>query len=526
MKNALISVYDKTNILEFASELQKLGIKIYSTGGTAKFLKDKNIDVEEISNYINFPEILAGRVKTLHPKIFGGILAERQNKSHLKDLKEYKIELFDIVVVNLYPFEETILETTDEEKIIENIDIGGVALIRAAAKNFKDVIVVVDNRDYNLVLEKIKSTKIDIEFKKYLATKAFFYTSRYDSIISNWFLEKNKLDIFNFEDITIGLKKINSLRYGENPHQKSALYKLPKYSNNYQTLIEAEKIQGKELSYNNYLDLDSALNIIKNFKNPACVIIKHNNPCGIAESTTILDAYKKALSCDPISAFGGIIALNREVDADTAKEIIKLFTECIVATGYTQLAKKTFSKKPDLRLLQICISSCLQQENELTQQIEFRQINGGFLLQTKDLILGDNNLKIVTTREPSQQELLSLIFAYKVAKYTKSNAIVLAKGTQTVGIGAAQMSRIDALKMAIFKMNQMEKQIIDEIKDLPLVLASDGFFPFRDVVDESAKIGVKAIIQPGGSIRDEESIKAANEHNIAMIFTSVRHFKH
>lgn len=523
MKNALISVFNKTNIVEFASELQKLDIKIYSTSGTAKFLKDKNIDVEEISSYINFAEILNGRVKTLHPKIFAGILAERQNKSHIKDIKEHKIELFDIVVVNLYPFEETILETNDEQKIIENIDIGGVSLIRAAAKNFKDVIVVVDIKDYNLVLEKIKSGKVDIEYKKYLATKAFFYISRYDSIISNWFLEKNKLDIFNFEDITIGLKKINTLRYGENPHQKSVLYKLPKYSNVYQTLIEAEKFQGKDLSYNNYLDLDSALNIIKNFKNPACVIIKHNNPCGVAEATTILDAYKKALSCDPTSAFGGIIALNREVDADTAKEIAKIFTECIVATGYTQLAKKTFSKKTDLRLLQL---SFYQQEYGITQQIEFRQIDGGFLVQTKDLILGDNNLKIVTKKEPSQQELLSLLFAYKVAKYTKSNAIVLAKGTQTVGIASGQMSRIDAVKIASFKMNQIEKQILDELKDLPLVLASDGFFPFRDVVDESAKIGVKAIIQPGGSIRDEESIKAANEHNIAMIFTGVRHFKH
>jgi len=519
MKNAIISVYNKNNILEFAKGLKNLGINIYSTGGTAKLLKENKIDVIEVAEYTGFPEILNGRVKTLHPKIFGGILAKRDDETHLKETKIHKIVLFDIVVVNLYPFEETVLNTTNEETIIENIDIGGVSLIRAAAKNYKDVLIVVDNKDYEMVLEKIKNEQVDLEFRKYLAAKAFLHTAKYDSLISNWFIKFIGKEIFDFEEYTFSIRKLSNLRYGENPHQKASLYKSIKL-NFSQNLVDAEKLQGKELSYNNYLDLDSALNIVKNFTNPACVIIKHNNPCGVAEANTLLDAYKKALSCDPVSAFGGILGFNREVDAETAKEIIKLFTECIIAPGYTQRAKEIFSKKPDLRLLQLPI------KEDNSDDLEIRQIDGGFLLQTKDLILGDENLKVVTNRQPTQQELKSLIFAYKVAKYVKSNAIVLAKATQTLGIGAGQMSRIDSLKIATMKMNQIEKNILEELKDFPLVLASDAFFPFRDVVDEAAKIGVTAIIQPGGSLRDEESIKAANEHNIAMVFTGIRHFRH
>lgn len=524
MKNALISVSDKTNVVEFAKELQNLGIKIYSTGGTAKLLKENKIYVEEIAEYTNFPEILDGRVKTLHPKVFGGILAKKSDESHLKEIKKHKIELFDIVVVNLYPFEETILNTKDEQTIIENIDIGGVALIRAAAKNYKDVLIVVDINDYDVVLEKIKSNNINETFRKYLATKALFHTSRYDSIIANWFLKNNNFEIFELEEFTVPLKKIHSLRYGENPHQKASLYKSFKSANQTFKLVEAEKLQGKELSYNNYLDLDSALNIVKNFENPACVIIKHNNPSGVAEANTLLEAYKKALSCDPVSAFGGILAFNREVDADTAKEITKLFTECIIAPGYTPRAKEIFSKKQDLRLLELPFILAIDKNSQ--DEIEIRQIDGGFLVQTKDLILTEQNLKFVTKRPPTSIEIKSLLFAFKVAKYVKSNAIVLAKGTQTLGIGAGQMSRIDALKIASMKMAQIEKQVLEELKDLPLVLASDAFFPFRDVIDEAAKIGVQAIIQPGGSIRDEDSIRAANEHNITMVFTGVRHFKH
>lgn len=520
MNNAIISVSDKTNIIEFVKELTNLGIRIYSTGGTAKILKQNNIDVIEIAEYTSFPEVLNGRVKTLHPKIHAGILAKRDNPQHIEELQKYNIIPFDIVVVNLYPFEETICKTTNEDEIIENIDIGGVTLLRAAAKNYKDVVVVVDNKDYPEVILRIKNNTIDLQFKKYLATKAFLHTARYDSIISNWFVKTSNKEIFEFDEVSIGIKKVSNLRYGENPHQKAALYKFTNLRNS-KSLVEAEKLQGKELSYNNYLDLDSAVNIVKNFENPACVIIKHNNPCGVAEAKTLLDAYKKALACDPVSAFGGIIAFNYEVDEATAKEVTKVFTECIIAPSYTQKAKEIFANKKDLRLLVLPNLLNLQ-----TEEIELRQIDGGVLLQTKDTIIGTETVKFVTTRYPTELELNSLIFAYKVAKYVKSNTIVLAKGTQTVGIGAGQMSRIDALKIAAIKMNQIEKSVLDELKDLPLVLASDAFFPFRDVVDEAAKIGVTAIIQPGGSLRDEDSIKAANEHNIAMVFTGVRHFKH
>ncbi len=517
MKNAIISVSDKTNVVEFAKELSKLGIKIYSTGGTAKLFKQNNIEVIEISEYTSFPEILEGRVKTLHPKIHGGLLAKRDKQEHINEIQKYNITLFDLVVVNLYPFEETITKTNNEEEIIENIDIGGVTLIRAAAKNYKDVVVVVDYKDYEEIIQRIKNNSLDLEYKKYLATKAFLHTARYDAIISDWFIKSSKKEVFDFEEISVGLKKICSLRYGENPHQKAALYKFVTTSPN---LVSSEKLQGKELSYNNYLDLDSALNIVKNFSNPACVIIKHNNPCGVAEANTLLDAYKKALSCDPVSAFGGIIAFNYEVDEHTAEEITKLFTECIIAPGYTEKAKSVFSKKKDLRLL--ILPDLL---NSKTEEIEFRQIDGGMLVQTKDLILY-NELVFVTKRHPTEQELKSLIFAYKVAKYVKSNAIVLAKGTQTVGIGAGQMSRIDALKIAEIKMNQIDKDTLESLKEYPLVLASDAFFPFKDVVEEAAKIGVTAIIQPGGSLRDEDSINAANENNIAMVFTKTRHFRH
>ena len=517
MKNVIVSVSDKTNIVEFAKELSSLGIKIFSTGGTAKLLKQNNVDVVEISEYTSFPEILDGRVKTLHPKIHGGILARRDKHEHLQELQKHNITLFDLVVVNLYPFEETIQKTNNEEEIIENIDIGGVTLIRAAAKNYKDVLVVVDHNDYSEIISHVKNNTLDLEFKKHLATKAFLHTARYDAIISNWFIKNLQKEVFDFEEISVGLKKLSNLRYGENPHQKSALYK---FATKGQNLVNAEKLQGKELSYNNYLDLDSALNIVKNFSNPACVIIKHNNPCGVAEANTLLDAYKKALSCDPVSAFGGILAFNYEVDEHTAEEIIKLFTECIIAPGYTEKAKNVFAKKKDLRL--IVLPDLL---NSKTEEVEFRQIDGGMLVQTKDLVLY-NELVPVTKRHPTEQELKSLIFAFKVAKYVKSNTIVLAKGTQTVGIGAGQMSRIDALKIAEIKMNQIDKETLESLKEYPLVLASDAFFPFRDVVEESAKIGVSAIIQPGGSLRDEDSINAANENNIAMVFTKTRHFRH
>ncbi len=522
MKNAIISVTNKKNVVELARRLKNLGINIYSTGGTAKLLKENGIDVIEIADYTGFPEILDGRVKTLHPKVFGGILAKSSSSAHVQEIKKHGIQKFDLVVVNLYPFEETICKTNNEEEIIENIDIGGVTLIRAAAKNFVDVVVVVNPEDYEIVLKKIENNEIDIKFKKQLAIKAFLHTARYDSIISNWLLNRYSTEEIFPQELSIGLKKISVLRYGENPHQQAALYKFPKYNSSYYKLVEAEKLQGKELSYNNYLDLDSAVAIVKNFNNPACVIIKHNNPCGVAEANSVLEAYKKALSCDPVSAFGGIIAFNYEVDGDTALEITKLFTECVIAPGYSNKAKEIFAKKQDLRVLLLPMN--VSNENEIN--IEYRQIDGGMLVQTKDTILGVDNLKVVTSRAPTQQEIVSLKFAYKVAKYVKSNTIILARELQTVGIGAGQMSRIDALKIATIKMNQIDPLVLENLKQYPLVLASDAFFPFRDVVDEAAKIGVTAIIQPGGSLRDEESIKAADEYNISMVFTGVRHFRH
>lgn len=525
--NALISVSDKTGVVEFAGEISKIGYSIYATGGTAKLLLENKIPVIEISSYTGFEEILDGRVKTLHPKIFGGILARKSSEAHTKQIQKHGIVPFDMVVVNLYPFEKVVLEPeVKEERIVENIDIGGVALIRAAAKNFSDVVVVVDSNDYNIVLDKIKNKSLDINFRKYLAQKAFFHTSRYDSIIANWFLSGLKSqylveDKIFLEEFTLGLKKVASLRYGENPHQRAALYGFPKYKPENYTLVESEKIQGKELSYNNYLDINSAYEIVKMFDGSACAIVKHNNPCGVAEANTICDAYKKALSCDPVSAFGGVVAFNREVDADTAQEVVKIFTECVIAPAFTPRAKEIFSKKKDLRLIILPLKN-----KSSSTELEFRQIDGGMLVQTRDNSCGIVNYKIVTKREPTPQELESLKFANIVVKQVKSNAIVLVRNKQTVGIGAGQMSRIDALRIAEIKMGQVDKEVLEQLKAYPLVLSSDAFFPFGDVVEYASKIGVSAIVQPGGSIRDEESIKAADKAGIAMIFTGTRHFKH
>lgn len=511
IKTALISVYNKINIDNIVKKLANLDVKIISTGGTKEYIENLGIEVTSVESLTNYPSLFNGRVKTLHPSIMGGILFNRDNENDINEANQYQIPQIDLVIVDLYPFENTLKQTKNTEEIIEKIDIGGISLIRAAAKNFKHVLVIPSENDYPFLINIIekKNGISSLDDRKQMATRAFEICTYYDRIIFQYFR--------NSPYINIPTSPIKNLRYGENPHQKSALYK---FATKGQNLVNAEKLQGKELSYNNYLDLDSALNIVKNFSNPACVIIKHNNPCGVAEANTLLDAYKKALSCDPVSAFGGILAFNYEVDEHTAEEIIKLFTECIIAPGYTEKAKNVFAKKKDLRLL--VLSDLL---NSKTEEVEFRQIDGGMLVQTKDLVLY-NELVPVTKRHPTEQELKSLIFAFKVAKYVKSNTIVLAKRTQTVGIGAGQMSRIDALKIAEIKMNQIDKETLESLKEYPLVLASDAFFPFRDVVEESAKIGVSAIIQPGGSLRDEDSINAANENNIAMVFTKTRHFRH
>lgn len=501
IKTALISVSNKTGIIEFAKQLQKLNIKIISTGGTAKFLAKAKISVVSVDEITGFPEILDGRVKTLHPKIHAGILAKK-TKKHLDELKKLKIGTIDMVVINLYPFEQ--------KPSIENIDIGGVALLRAAAKNFENVLVVCDPKDYYHIVANVKMKKIDFSFRKQLAAKAFRHTAYYDSLIANYFTEEPFP-----EKITVGLKKFSDLRYGENPHQKAAIYQVG--SRKWEVGSE-KQLQGKDLSYNNYLDIDAAFNLVCEFQDPTCVIVKHNNPCGVSSAANIFYAYKNALACDPVSAFGGIVAFNKIVDGRTAKEIIKIFTECVIAPSYSKDALKIFSQKQNLRVLIKPLTK------KTGQFLEFRSISDGFLVQEKDSKIFDK-LKIVTKIKPTKQQLESLRFAFTVGKYVKSNAIVLVTGTQTVGIGAGQMSRIDSLKIANMKMQSITYPLT-RLPAYPLVLASDAFFPFRDVVNESAKIGVKAIIQPGGSLKDNESITACNEHKISMVFTGIRHFRH
>ncbi|MCB4790896.1 MAG: bifunctional phosphoribosylaminoimidazolecarboxamide formyltransferase/IMP cyclohydrolase [Elusimicrobia bacterium] len=517
IKQALISVSDKTGVVEFAKELEALKTKIISSGGTAKKLKENGIKCREVSEVTNFPEILDGRVKTLNPKIHGGILARRDIPAHLDELKEHSIDEIDLVAVNLYPFEDTSRKFISKRhgeipgEVIEDIDIGGVALIRAAAKNFIDVLIITEPSDYGLVIEKLKEGKIDYVFKRELAAKAFRHTAYYDSLISSYFT----LDKFP-EKVSIPLKKISKLRYGENPHQEASLYANP-LQGHQPSVITAKQIQGKELSYNNYQDLESAWRLVCEFDEICCAIIKHSNPCGCSQGLTPIDAYKKALSCDPVSAFGGIIALNRGIDEELAKEIVKIFTECVIAPKLSDKAKEIFASRKNIRVLEQAV--CM--EKSVNSDISTYSMQSGMLFQDRDNLLL-NEEKIVTKRKPSQNETQSLLFAWKVAKHVKSNAIVLVRGLQTVGIGAGQMSRIDSLKIASEKMRFVDFKFKDE----PLVLASDAFFPFPDVVNESSKIEVSAIIQPGGSIHDEDSIKACDEHNMAMIFTGMRHFRH
>ena len=515
MPTALLSVSNKDGILEFAKELKALGYDIISSGGTAKTLKENNIDCAEIAEITGFPEILDGRVKTLNPKIHGGILAIRNNANHMKQLSDLGINTIDIVACNLYPFEETsnkIPKPQDKkiaQEIIENIDIGGVTLLRAAAKNYKDVIVTTSPEDYEFIIQHLKDGSASENFKLSLAAKAFRHTAYYDALISNYLTYEEFT-----EETAIPLKKAASLRYGENPHQNACLYSSPNDTNK-SNVITARQIHGKELSYNNYLDLEASWQLVHEFSNPACAIIKHNNPCGCAEYKDICGAYLKALSCDPVSAFGGIIAFNKEVDEKTATELSKLFVECIIAPGYSQSALKILQEKKNIRLL-------IQNTPFIkpVKPLEYRMISNGMLVQDKDNEL-TAFIKNITKRPPSTQEEASLEFAWKVSKHVKSNAIVLVRGRQTVGVGAGQMSRIDSLKIALAKMAEANINTSD-----PLVLASDAFFPFPDVIEEAAKAGVVAVIQPGGSIKDELSVKAADNLNIAMQLTGMRHFKH
>jgi len=511
LTRALISVSDKSGIVEFARGLAKFGVEIISTGGTAKLLRENGIEVKEVSEVTGFPEMLNGRVKTLHPKIHGGILAVRGNREHMRQLSEKGMGRIDLVIVNLYPFEQTISnKDVKHEDAIENIDIGGPTLIRAAAKNYESVGVVVDPSDYAVILEELRRSKsMSDETRKKLALKAFQHTARYDSIISDYLEKKSGGDLFpHFLNLTF--EKQMELRYGENPHQRGAFYR--SLDSDETSVSRARKLQGKDLSYNNMLDADSALDLLKEFDEPAAVIVKHNNPCGVAVNKNMKDAYLKARATDPEAAFGGVVALNRKVDADTASQITTLLTDVMLAPEYSKEALEIFSKKKNMRVLELGKFSTKKEDRR-----ESRSINGGLLVQERNTQLLMGEPKVVTKRKPTEKEMKALLFAWKVCKHVKSNAIVYAFEDRTVGIGAGQMKRSDASKLGAMK-------AVESLKGA--VLASDAFFPFRDSVDVAAKAGVTAIIQPGGSINDKESIDACNEHNIAMVFTGVRHFKH
>ncbi|HOA82440.1 MAG TPA: bifunctional phosphoribosylaminoimidazolecarboxamide formyltransferase/IMP cyclohydrolase [Thermodesulfovibrio thiophilus] len=510
IKRALISVSDKKGIVEFAKELISAGIDILSTGGTAKLLRDAGIDVTDVSDYTGFPEIMDGRVKTLHPLVHGGILARRDTSEDIETMQRLGIKPIDMVVVNLYPFEATIKkESVSLDEVIENIDIGGPTLLRAAAKNYKHVIVLVDPDDYSSVIEEIKKGEISTERRFELAKKVFSHTARYDALISDYFDKTTSFKDFK-EEWTMPLKMIRVLRYGENPHQKAALYSI----NETPSLIDAEVLQGKEMSFNNYLDTHSAVFLASEFNEPVCAIVKHNNPCGVAIGESIHTAYKKAFECDPISAFGGIIVFNRTVDSKTAQEVIQSFYEVIVAPEFDIDALKIFASKKNLRLLRF---------KNLSQGInpsgfDLKRILGGFIVQEWDKVSDEfTNIRVVTKRKPTDDELKALLFAWKVCKHVKSNAIVYAKEDKTVGLGIGQTSRVFSAKIGAM-------HALSTLKDT--VVASDGFFPFRDNIDVLAQNGVTAVIQPGGSLRDQEVIDAADQYNMAMIFTGIRHFRH
>lgn len=515
IRRALVSVYDKEGIVEFCKGLSSLGVEIISTGGTAKALKAAKIKAKEASSITDFPEILGGRVKTLHPKIHGGILYKRGEKKHEAEVKMHGIIPIDMVVANLYPFEKTSASTNDLEKIIEDIDIGGPAMIRAAAKNFRHVIVVVDPNDYAAVLLQLRKNKnVDEKTRYCLMQKAFERTAGYDWAISTYFASREKREEFPIK-FEMKFEQAYPLRYGENPHQKAVAYRrIGKVS-----LFDAKVHSGKQMSYNNFLDADSALGLILEFKEdePTVAIIKHNNPCGGASAPTLSKAYELAHASDPESAYGSIIAFNRRVDVATANAIGNKFVEVVLAPGFEQGALEILKQKPSRRILDV--SALFAQAN--AGRVNYRNITGGMLYQQKDDLVYDiAQAKAVTQKKPTKEQQADMYFAMKFAKHTKSNAIVLAKNSQVIGVGAGQMSRIDSCNIAIEK----TKRSGFEIKGS--CCASDAFFPFRDTLDRLAQAGVVALVQPGGSVRDDEVIKAADERGIAMIFTGVRHFKH
>ena len=537
IRRALVSVSDKTGVVEFARELRRFDVELISTGGTALALRDAGIEVRDVSDVTGFPEMMDGRVKTLHPRIHGGLLALRDNAGHVESMREHNIEPIDMVVINLYPFEQTIArEGVTLEESVEQIDIGGPAMIRSAAKNFRDVAVVVDPGVYPTLVNQMSQNEGAISFaiRAWLAQQAFQRTAAYDAAIFSYLystfseqaegeharftmveLFKNKAstnqtpatDSLLFPRANFSLSKKLPLRYGENPHQVAALYDMAERGG----VANAELLSGKEMSFNNYVDADAAWQLVCDFDETACAIIKHMNPAGVGTGASLEEAYRRALATDPVSAFGGIIAFNRKVDEAAARAVTEIFTEVVIAPDYEEAALKALGEKKNLRVLRAG-------EPQRAEGREYKTISGGMLIQTRDTHrLTLEALKVVSRRAPTEEEIRALVFAWTVCKHTKSNAIVYACEGQVVGVGAGQMSRVDSVKIGAIR------------AQLPLegsVLASDAFFPFRDGVDEAARHGITAIIQPGGSVRDQEVIDAANEHNLAMVFTGIRHFKH
>jgi phosphoribosylaminoimidazolecarboxamide formyltransferase / IMP cyclohydrolase len=520
---ALLSVSDKTGLVDFATALDGFGVELVSTGGTAKALKDAGLKVIDVAALTGFPEMMDGRVKTLHPKVHGGLLAIRASQEHAASMETHGIKPIDLLVVSLYPFEATVAKGASFDDCIENIDIGGPAMIRGAAKNHADVTVVVEPVDYVAVLAELAkhAGMTTLELRQKLAAKAYARTAAYDAAISNWFAETLHDNAPDYR--AFGGKLAEALRYGENPHQTAAFYRSPveRYG-----VASAQQLQGKQLSYNNINDTDAAYECVAEFdprRTSACVIVKHANPCGVAEGDSLLEAYRKALACDPTSAFGGIVAVNGKLDADAAKAIVEIFTEVIIAPDATEEAIKIVAAKKNLRLL---LAGGLPDPR--ATGLTVKSVAGGLLVQSRDNAVVDGmELKTVTKRAPSEKELADLRFAFRVAKHVKSNTIVYAKGLATVGIGAGQMSRVDSARIAARKAEDAAKELkLAAPLTKGSVVASDAFFPFADGLLVAIEAGATAVIQPGGSVRDDEVIKAADDHNVAMVFTGVRHFKH
>lgn len=516
---ALISVSDKTGIVELAKELVSLGVEIISTGGTYNKLKEEGIKAIEISELTGFPECLDGRVKTLHPVVHAGLLAMRSKPEHMKQLEELNIETIDMVIVNLYPFKATILKDgVTRAEAVENIDIGGPTMLRSAAKNYQDVAVVVDPRDYEKVLSELKEKKeVSLDTKFYLMQRVFMHTSNYDTMIADY-LKKQRNDESFPETLTMTFEKVQDMRYGENPHQAAAFYR--EIGKKKGSIVDAVQLNGKELSFNNINDTNGALELLKEYTEPTVVACKHGNPCGVGSADTIMEAWTKAYNADKTSIFGGIVVINREVTKELAEEMKKIFLEVIVAPSYEAEALEVLQTKKNVRVLKLEDISVPQPASAY----DLKKVNGGLIVQTIDSVLlnSDNDLKVVTKSAPSKEQMEDLIFAWKMVKFVKSNGIALAKNKQSIGIGPGQVNRVWAAQQSI----EHAAELIDENATKGAVLASDAFFPFDDCVEAAHKAGITAIIQPGGSVRDEDSIKKCDEYGIAMVFTGMRHFKH